>query len=947
MKEQLPRLDRFLHAITDAVVVTDAGGRVLHLNPAACALTSWSADEAIDKPAAAVVNTLSAPQNGATCHAPLEAVLTSGRASEHSDILLTDRSGRQRRINETIYPIADPDGGIAGAAVIFRDITDIYHLREERRIAAMAFEIGAPLLVATAADFKVVRVNAACLELSQRSERELVGASLEVLYGDAEKAPFLKFFRAPGPPDTIACRTTRYNRAGALLQLSETARKIRDESGTITHFVVGLYDLTEAIATAAALRESRLDYNHLIEAMHEGVALIKGDHIVECNGPFARMLGRPRAEIIGKTAADVSGPWQPDGRASAERSAEVTAAALRDGHAWVDWQVVRPDGSVCQFEASITPSTLEGAPVVLITTRDITERKRTEAERQTLVEELAGREKMIRLANRAYGIACWELDPATRQMRWSDGAEDILGVEPGAFASGYEGLRAAIHPDDWPRVEAHVTDAITKGEGFDLEVRALDRDGQVRWTRTQAEVECGAGDKPFVVRGAVADISERKAAQETIEQLAYFDPLTGLSNRRLLFDRVRQAVAAAKRSGTSGALLFIDLDHFKRINDSLGHRAGDQILIEVAARLRALIREEDTIARLGGDEFVVVLHEVALDQDVRRTAYRLLERLSGDYEVANHLYHLSVSIGVTLFPADGDDTTELLHRADAAMYQAKKDGRSTVSFYRPELQRAADARFAIELGLRLALAGQQFELYYQPKVLDGSRVVGAEALLRWHHPERGWILPGDFICVAEETGLIVEIGAWVVDTACRQLALWNRDRAPEQHLVMAVNVSPVQFRNPDFVACVQRALVEHRVEPALLTLEITEGVLIDKVEETVARLAELKALGVCLSIDDFGTGYSSLNYLKRLPLDEIKIDRSFVANLIEDPNNAAIVKAMVAIATAFGLHLVAEGVETMAEAEFLRALGCHCHQGYLYAKPLTAEEFTRRYCSAL
>jgi PAS domain S-box-containing protein len=223
--------------------------------------------------------------------------------------------------------------------------------------------------------------------------------------------------------------------------------------------------------------------------MQEGVALIEGNHIIECNGHFAHMLGRPREEIIGKTAADVSGPWQLDGRASTEKSAEVTAAALRDRHAWVDWQVVRPDASVCQFEACITPSTLEGMPVFLITSRDITERKRTEAERQTLVEELAGREKMIRLANRAYGIACWELDPATRQMRWSDGAEDILGLQPGALASGYDGLRAAIHPDDWPQVEAHVADAIAKGEGFDVDIRVLDRDGGVRWTHTQAEVE--------------------------------------------------------------------------------------------------------------------------------------------------------------------------------------------------------------------------------------------------------------------------------------------------------------------------------------------------------------------------------------------------------------------------------------------------------------------------
>ncbi len=943
-KKTLPSIDRFLQAITDAVVVTDASGRVLHLNPAAHTLTGWSVDEAIGQPAATVVTTLSAPQHSANCAAPLEAVLASGHASEHSDILLTDRGGRQRRINETIYPITDTHDRVAGAAIIFRDITDVYRLREERRIAAMAFEIGAPLLVATAADLRVLRVNAACLELSQRSEQELVGASLDVLYGDAEKAPFLKFFRSPGPPDTITSRTTRRNQSGILLQLSETARKIRDESGTVSHFVVGLYDLTEAVAAAEALRESQLNYNHLIESMQEGVAIIHGDHIIECNGHFAHMLGRPRDEIIGKTAADVSGPWQPDGRASAAKSVEVTTAARRDRHAWVDWQVTRPDGSVCQFEASITPSTLKGAAILLITTRDITARKRAEAEYQDLMAELAAREKMLRLANRAYGIACWELNPATLQMSWSEGAEDILGVQPGTFAGGYDGLRTVIHPDDWPLVESGVADALVKGEGFDLDVRLLDHDGQVRWTHTQAEVECNAEGKPLHVRGAVADISQQKAAQETIEQLAYFDPLTKLPNRRLLFDRVRQAVAAAKRSGGCGALLFIDLDHFKRINDSLGHRAGDQILIEVAARLRALTREADTIARLGGDEFVVVLHAVANPGAIRRAAYRVLERLSGNYAIAGHPYHLSASVGVALFPADGDDTTELLHRADAAMYQAKKEGRSTVSFYQPALQNAADERLAIERGLRAALIDDQLELHYQPKVLDGNRIVGAEALLRWHHPERGLIAPGDFIGVAEETGLIVKIGAWVLDAACRQLAVWNRDRPPEQQLVMAVNVSPVQFRNPDFVACVERAINAHRLEPPLLTLEITEGILIDKVEETVARLAELKALGINLSIDDFGTGYSSLNYLKRLPLDEIKIDRSFVANLIEDPNNTAIVKSMVAIATAFSLHLVAEGVETTAEAEFLHTLGCHCHQGYLYARPLPAEEFTRRYC---
>lgn len=940
MDQKLPGLDRFLHAITDAVVVVDAGGRVLHLNPAAETVTGWSAADACGRGVAEVVVT------DADLASQLSAVLVQGEARECSDILLADRHGRRHRINKTIYPVRGPEGAIAGAAIIFRDITEIYVLREERRIAAMAFEIGAPLLIASAADGKVIRVNGACVELSGFSEAGLVEMSLEQLYRGADKAGCRSFLRDPNPPDTLRLRTTRLTRAGVEVQVSETLRKIRDERGAVTHFVIALYDLTEVIAATRALQDSQRSYQQLIEAMRDGVAGIRGGCIIECNQQFANMVGRERAAVVGMTVLDLSGEMQPGGPTQ-ERIAAVTAAAFREGDTLVEWQITRPDDAVGYVEASISRASLQGQAILLVTTRDVTERHHADRERQRLVDELAAREKLIRLANRTYGIASWELDIGANRMRWTPGAEEVLGLAPNTLDASVDSLSRFIVPEDLQLAEATMTESIRSRQGFDLDVRLIDRDGKVRWTHTRAEIECNSTGVPAVLRGAVADISAQRASQETIERLAYFDPLTQLPNRRLLFDRLRQAVAAVRRSGGCGAVLFIDLDHFKRINDSLGHRAGDDILIEVAKRLRGLVRDADTIARLGGDEFVVILHSVADAAVVRRAADRVRERLSGDYTLAGNPYRLSVSVGVTLFPEDGEDAMELLHRADAAMYQAKKEGRSTVSFYQPELQDTADERLAIERGLRTALAEHQLELYYQPKVLDGHRVVGAEALLRWNHPERGLIPPGDFIGIAEHTGLIVEIGAWVLDTACRQLAQWNRSRPPEQNLVMAVNVSPVQFRNPDFVACVQQALAEHRLDSPLLTLEITEGILIDKVEETVARLSELKALGVNLSIDDFGTGYSSLNYLKRLPLDEIKIDRSFVANLIEDPNNAAIVRSMVAIAAAFSLHLVAEGVETAAEAEFLQALGCYCHQGYLYAKPLRAAEFGQRYGSAV
>ena len=944
MTDTLPRLERFLHGIKDAVVVVDASGRVLHQNAAAEALTGWPSSEAHGLAAEQVVTTVLSAADTPWTQA-LREVLESGVSREYADALLRARSGRRLRINQTLYPIADDQGEISGAAIISRDISHIYRLREERRIAAMAFATAAPLLVASATDWRVLSANAACLKLSQRSERELVGESLETLYGDPDKGDLLAFFRDPGPPDTLTARTARRNRAGESLQLLETASKVRDEHGEVTHFVVGFHDLTEIVAATEALRETQLNYRHLVESMHEGVAIIRKGRMLECNAQFARMLGRQREDVLGCTVAEVSSDLQPDGIPTDERIAAVTAQTASAGHAWVTWRVLQPGGGEVHFEANITASAVAGQRILLVTARDVTERLRADQERQRLVEELAAREKLIRLSNRAYGIASWEYTPATQFMRWSDDAEEILGLAPGALADGIPALGGVIHPDDMALVNDALTQAL-RGEGFALDVRIQDQLGNQRWTHTQAECEHDADGNLVVVRGAVADITERKTAQETIEQLAFFDPLTGLPNRRLLFDRVKQAVAAARRQGITGALLFIDLDHFKRINDSLGHGAGDRVLVEVADRLRALTRTEDTISRLGGDEFVVLLGHLGTSADnPGRLAWdiagRILASVSGDYRIGEHDYHLSASIGITLFPDDGEDTLELLHRADAAMYQAKAEGRATISFYQPELQRAADTRLAIERELRIALAHEQLELFYQPKVLDGELLVGTEALLRWRHPERGLLPPSEFICVAEETGLIVDIGVWVIDAACRQLALWNPRRATDTPLGLSINVSPIQFRHRDLVATVKRALELHDVEPGQLTLEITESMLIDRVDDVIDKLNQLKELGVQLSIDDFGTGYSSLAYLRRLPLDELKIDRSFVSNLVEDPNNAAIVESMVAISQAFGLRVIAEGVETEAEARFLRRLGCRYHQGYLYARPLPADEFDR------
>jgi diguanylate cyclase (GGDEF)-like protein len=451
-----------------------------------------------------------------------------------------------------------------------------------------------------------------------------------------------------------------------------------------------------------------------------------------------------------------------------------------------------------------------------------------------------------------------------------------------------------------------------------------------------------------MVRAAVSDITEYKNAQEEISRLAYYDPLTKLANRRLLLDRLHQYCAAAKRNNTSGVVFYLDLDRFKLLNDSLGHASGDILLIEVAKRLMDVFRTDDTVARIGGDEFVVVVPVISggmhmVVHKARVIADKLRATLAADYIINGLNYHMSSSIGLAVFPEDGDTAERVIQNADVAMYQAKKNGRNAVAFYSTEQQQDADRRVIIEQDLRQAIKHKQFELYYQPKVNGEGVPVGVEALIRWRHPEKGLVSPIEFIGIAEETGLIVDIGRWVVEAACLQLKAWQDQACLMDGFKMSVNISPVQFRRKDFVFNIRDIIQRSAVLPGSVMLEITEGMLIEDIDETVEKLNQLKQLGVRVSIDDFGTGYSSLYYLKRLPLDEIKIDKTYVQNIINDRDDAAIVKTIMDIARHFALDPVAEGVENKEQAVFLHNIGCQIFQGFLYSKPMTATEFSAKY----
>jgi diguanylate cyclase (GGDEF)-like protein/PAS domain S-box-containing protein len=443
--------------------------------------------------------------------------------------------------------------------------------------------------------------------------------------------------------------------------------------------------------------------------------------------------------------------------------------------------------------------------------------------------------------------------------------------------------------------------------------------------------------------GSFFDITERKKAEDEINRLAFFDPLTGLPNRRLLLDRLQHALATSARSGRYGAIMFIDLDNFKIINDTEGHDCGDLLLVEIAQRLQSCVREGDTVVRLGGDEFVVMLEDLASQAEhaaaqVEEVGEKIRMVIDQPCLSEKCEFHSTASIGVSLFIGHEATAETLLKYADIAMYQAKGSGRNTVRFFDPDMQATLETRTTMESDLRRALVERQFSLYYQMQIDDGGRVFGAEALVRWIHPLRGMILPAQFIPIAEESQLILDIGQWVLETACRQIAVWANDEQ-KCNLVLAVNVSARQFKLADFVDKVVAAIETHRINPSRLKLELTESVVLDDLSDIVTKMRVLKTLGVGLSMDDFGTGYSSLSHLKQLPLDQLKIDRSFVRDIATNPNDAVMVKAIIDMAHNFRLNVIAEGVETEEHLAFLKRHGCMAYQGYLFSKPVPVEEF--------
>ncbi|HLP98956.1 MAG TPA: EAL domain-containing protein [Sideroxyarcus sp.] len=514
-------------------------------------------------------------------------------------------------------------------------------------------------------------------------------------------------------------------------------------------------------------------------------------------------------------------------------------------------------------------------------------------------------------------------------------AEEVIGKNPSMLKSDRQD--AQFFRSMW--------ESLRRDNSWQGEIWNRRKSGEVypEWLNITAVV--GKDGEVVNYVGTFIDFTERKKAENEIHHLAFYDPLSELPNRRLLLDRLRQAVVTGARNRTGGALLFIDLDNFKTLNDTKGHGIGDLLLVEVALRLQACVREGDTVSRFGGDEFVLLLEGMSDERaqaavQAQVVGEKVLAALNAPYILEGNEFHSSSSMGITLFINYKGSLDELLKQADTAMYEAKKSGRNTLRFFDPVMQDELEARAQLEAGLREALRKQEFRLYYQVQTSHSGCVIGAEVLLRWFHPERGLVPPLQFIPLAEESGLILPIGHWVLESACRQIKAWEADMHTSE-LQLAVNVSGRQFRRPDFVAQVSEIIGSSGINPRRLKLELTESIVLDDVPDTIAKMHALRQIGVSFSMDDFGTGYSSLSYLTQLPLNQLKIDQSFVRHIGSKASDATIIQTIIGMANNLGMEVIAEGVETQEQRDFLEENGCMLYQGYLFGKPVPLEEFER------
>lgn len=792
---------------------------------------------------------------------------------------------------------------------------------------SQAVEQSPSSIVITNLNAEIEFVNRAFETINGYSRHEVIGQNPKILQsGNTPKKTYLDMWETLLKGETWKGELINKRKNGSEYIEWAQISPIQQADGRISHYLAIKEDITERKQIESRLIESE---SHLRTIIQNEPECIK---IVDAKGRLREMNPAGLAMIQADNFAQVSGALVVNLVAPEHRQAfsEMHDRVLTGASALLEYEVIGLKGRRCWLETHAVPmKDANGHIRHLAVTRDISQRKENENQLRIAATAFESQEGMIVTDARTTIL---RVNKAFTNITGYT-AEEVIGKTPQLLKS--ERHQPAFYAELWDSINST---GVWEGEIWN---RRKTGEEYPQYLTIKAVKDLNSKVTHYV--GTLVDITNRKAAADKIEHLAFYDPLTGLPNRQLLHDRLKPALANSHRTGLHGALLFIDLDNFKALNDTLGHDMGDLLLQQVAERLLSCVREVDTVARLGGDEFVIMLEDLnaeilAAIKQAEHIGEKVLGVINQPFQLMAHHYTSTPSIGITLFRGQDESVDQLLKHADIAMYQAKTSGRNTLCFFDPQMQANVLTKVTLQAELRKALELKQFELYYQVQVDAADRVLGAEALIRWLHPERGLVSPGEFISLAEEIGIIQAIGHWVLQTACDQIQAWQQEPLTRD-LTLSVNVSPKQFFQVDFVSQVQSLIHRYAINPCLLKLELTESILIENIEDTIATMNQLGAIGVQFSLDDFGTGYSSLQYLKKLPLNQLKIDQSFVRDLAIDSGDQAIVRTIIAMAKSLGLNVIAEGVETLEQRQFLLNSDCVNYQGYLFGKPMSITHF--------
>ncbi|WP_321277377.1 EAL domain-containing protein [Thiomicrorhabdus indica] len=682
-------------------------------------------------------------------------------------------------------------------------------------------------------------------------------------------------------------------------------------------------------------------YKRVFNAMPDPVVIKDWEgNFVLANEAVANLYNTTPEQMVGKDDGFFTG-----NKEQADFFRENVRAIMSSGQTEVVYEdsTDAKTGKVRHFQSFKIPcKNAIGEPQILVIARDITDVATAKNQSENLAKQLT-------YALEATNDGMWDWNIETQSVSHNQRWYEIVGIDPKNSENSFNEFQELIHPNDQARVKRAIQAAIKDKKKYEVKFRILHKDGKIHWAKDRGQiVEWDSNGKPKRMVGAVSDITEQMSAHKKIEELAYYDPLTELPNRRLLADRIEMTQHKNHENGCHSAILFIDLDHFKILNDTHGHQIGDLLLIEVASRLTHNVSEIDTVARFGGDEFIVVLSELSKNLlTASNEAFTIAERLRNILNQPYHLqlnnlkeevfkYFISASIGIITF--DHQDTQEdILKLSDLALYRAKSQGRNASVVFDPLMQQEVDKNGELIKAIRQAIDNDEFELYYQPQYNQYHQLVGLESLIRWNHPGKGFIPPDQFIPLAEDTSLILPLGKWVINQACQQIMLWSKNELLSK-VPVSVNISAKQIWQKDSIDVISSIIEKHSVPSHNLKIEITESVLLESSEKTITKLNQLANKGLKISLDDFGTGFSSLSYLKNMPISEIKIDKSFIRDIEIDSSDAVMVKTITDLGKNFEIDVIAEGVEKKGQLQILKEFGCHIYQGYYFAKPMPASE---------